>query len=284
MTGMVTASGTTIREALASHCALRTVSDSPLLDCQLILAHVLGVSRSWLYAHPDDRLDPEAGSRFDALVAERRQGVPIAYITGRRSFHDMDLEVSRATLVPRPETELLVDTLLERLDPGRQTVVDAGTGSGAVALALAIERPCWRVYGTDVSRGALEVAARNAARFSNGRVTLIQGNWLDGFATRSLDAIVCNPPYIPDGDAHLFALRHEPYIALAAGSDGLDSIRTVIAASIDCLRPGGLLVMEHGFDQQDAVYRIAECAGYVHIEIRHDLNDLPRVLIARSPR
>lgn len=268
----------TVGEAIARHRG----PTSPLLECQVLLAHVLGVERSWLYAHDDAALDGDTLVRFEALLAQRQRGVPIAYLVGSRSFWDMELEVSPATLVPRPETELLVETLLGLIDESPHTIVDAGTGSGAIALALARERPRWAVVGIDISAEALSIASRNARHYAPG-VGMLQSSWLDAIAPSAVDAIVCNPPYIRMDDIHLKSLVHEPRLALTAGEDGLRDIRAVVAQAAHCLVPGGWLLMEHGFDQAEAVRQIAHLNAFSEIDTLRDAANTPRALIARRP-
>lgn len=277
---MASSTDWTVGGALSTHSELSGVSDSPLLDCQLILAHTLGVSRSWLYAHVNDPLTAEARCRFTAMMSRRKDAVPVAYITGRRWFWNMDLKVSEATLVPRPETELLVETLLARIDGRDNTILDAGTGTGAIALALARERPAWKIFAVEHSIEAIAIAASNVRRWSEGRVGLINGDWLDAFASKSLDAVVCNPPYIREGDVHLDRLSHEPCAALVSGPDGLADIGEVIAGAARCLCPGGLLVMEHGFDQAETTRALAHSAGFTAIDTLFDLSAQPRALVA----
>lgn len=274
----------TIGDVLGAEQCCKEITSVQSIDRQLILAHVVGVSRSWLYAHSDEPLDDASQTRFEALVAKRRAGVPVAYLTGHRWFWNAKLEVTQATLVPRPETELLVEAILQRLDDSCKTIMDAGTGSGAIAIALAQERPSWQVYASDFSVDALVVARRNLDCHAIRGISLLQGNWLSAIGAGRLDAIVCNPPYIPEGDVHLHPLRHEPLHALVSGIDGLDAIRQIVAESARCLRSGGWLVMEHGFNQAGETRGLAASAGFLEIETLQDLNDLPRALIARMPQ
>ena len=275
--------GTTVRDALARHEELRSVSDSALLDCQLLLGHALGKPRSWLYAHGEDLLCEDARMRFESFMAQRSAGVPVAYITGQRWFWNMALEVTPATLIPRPETELLVETVLDRLTTPHPTLLDAGTGTGAIAIALASERPEWNIIASDFSAAALAVAAGNIKRWADDKVDLVQGHWLTAFPPASFDAIVSNPPYIREGDEHLYALKSEPLTALASGPDGLDAIAALIEDALRCLRPGGLLILEHGFDQASAVCTLAHQHGYTGIETLQDFNSQPRALVAYKP-
>jgi len=252
------------------------------LEAELLLAHVLGVNRAWFFAHSDDALDTTAGERFDALVRRRAHGEPVAYITGTRDFWSMTLEVTAATLIPRPETELLVELALERL-PRRGRVVDLGTGSGAIALAIANERPDASVSAVDASGAALEVARRNAERLGLQRVHFTEGNWFAALDDARFDIVVSNPPYIEEGDAHLAQgdLRFEPFSALASGSDGLDDIRRIAQAAPGHLMPGGWLLLEHGWNQGPAVRAVLERAGLAEPFTAQDLEGRDRVSGAR---
>ncbi|MET0935506.1 MAG: peptide chain release factor N(5)-glutamine methyltransferase, partial [Luteibacter sp.] len=235
------------------------------LEAELLLAHTLGVNRAWFFAHADDALDAAANERFDALVRRRLAGEPIAYITGTRDFWSLTLEVTPATLIPRPETELLVELALERLPQGGR-VVDLGTGSGAIALAIAKERPDATVYAVDASIEALDVATRNGQRLGLERVTFLHGDWLAPLAGAMFDLVVSNPPYIESDDHHLAEgdLRFEPQGALASGKDGLDDIRRIVAMAQPRLVPGAWLLMEHGWNQGDAVRRLLAEGGFGH--------------------
>lgn len=279
------ASTATSLDELISRAATRLsrVSDTPLLDCQLIMSHVLRRSRSWLFAHGDEVPDRNQVSTFHTHLERRTEGEPVAYITGRKSFWTMDLHVDPRVLVPRPETERLIEAVLSRLDSEPRSVLDPGTGSGAIAIALAIERPTWRIHATDASEAALAVASRNVAEWVPGRVALTHGNWMDAIAPASLDVIVCNPPYVRDGDPHLRRLRHEPRGALVSGGDGLDDIRIVVEQASSCLMPGGWLFLEHGYDQQGAVAQLLGAHGFGHIERLADIGRQPRYVIARRP-
>ena len=255
-------------------------------DAEALLCHVLGRPRSWLYAHGDDELDEAGATAFDALLARRRGGMPVAYLTGRRGFWRFDLNVGPATLIPRPETELLVELALERMPSDRPLrVADLGTGTGAIALALALERPGAEVIATDASDAALEVAAGNAARLGVGNVTFRHGNWLAPLAGERFDLIASNPPYIAEGDPHLARgdLRFEPPTALASGVDGLDAIRVIAAGAPAHLVPGGWLLVEHGFDQGPPVRALLEAAGFEAIATATDLEHRDRVTLGRHP-
>jgi release factor glutamine methyltransferase len=248
------------------------------LEAELLLAHALGVNRAWFFAHADDPADVPGAERFDALVRRRAAGEPIAYITGTRDFWSLTLEVTPATLIPRPETELLVELALERLPPSGR-VVDLGTGSGAIALAIAKERPDARVFAVDASVEALAVARRNAQRLGLERIVFAQGDWLAPFTGECFDLIVTNPPYIESGDHHLGEgdLRFEPATALASGEDGLDDIRRIAAASLPHLAEGGWLLVEHGWNQGVSVRDVLGSAGIDDAFTAQDLEQRDRV-------
>ncbi|GAB2608501.1 peptide chain release factor N(5)-glutamine methyltransferase [Novilysobacter erysipheiresistens] len=253
-------------------------------DAELLLAHALGRSRSWLYAHGDDELDADATARFDALLARRRAGEPVAYLTGHRGFWRFDLQVGPATLIPRPDTELLVELALERLPTDRLLrVADLGTGSGAIALALAHERPGAAVIATDASTDALAVADANARSLGLGNVQFRHGDWFAPLAGETFDLIASNPPYIADDDAHLDEgdLRFEPRGALASGADGLDAIRRIVANAPGHLLPGGWLLLEHGWEQGDAVRALLATAGLDEVDTARDLEHRDRVSFGR---
>ena len=253
-------------------------------DAEALLCHVLDRPRSWLYAHGDDELDEAGATAFDALLARRRGGMPVAYLTGRRGFWRFDLNVGPATLIPRPETELLVELALERMPSDRPLrVADLGTGTGAIALALAFERPGAEVIATDASDTALEVAAGNAVMLGVGNVTFRHGDWLAPLAGERFDLIASNPPYIAEGDPHLARgdLRFEPPTALASGVDGLDAIRVIAAGALAHLVTGGWLLVEHGFDQGPPVRALLEAAGFEAVATATDLEHRDRVTLGR---
>lgn len=262
----------------------------PLLasgEAELLLAHAAGQSRTWLFTHGDAELDADAQARFDALLARRRQGEPVAYLTGRRGFWRFDLQVSPATLVPRAETELLVELALSRLPSDRALrVADLGTGSGAIALALAFERPMAHVVATDASTDALAVARANAAELQLGNIDFRHGSWFEPLQGERFDLIASNPPYIAVGDAHLDEgdLPHEPAMALSSGADGLDAIRTIVAAAPAHLQPGGWLLLEHGWDQGPAVRDLLTAAGFTEVFTERDLELRDRVSAGRRPQ
>jgi len=254
-------------------------------DAALLVAHALGRDRSWLYAHGDDALDAAALQACEALVARREAGEPVAYILGRRGFWRFELRVTPDTLVPRPETELLVELALDRLPAGRPLrVADLGTGSGAIALAIAHERPLARVVAVDASAAALGVAQGNARALGLANVEFREGDWLQPLAGESFDLIASNPPYIALGDPHLDALRHEPALALASGADGLDAIRAIAGDAPRCLAAGGWLLLEHGIAQGAAVRALLEAAGFDEVATAQDLERRDRVTLGRYNR
>ncbi len=259
--------------------------DSPRADADILLAHVLGRPRSYLLAWPERDLSPGQWTAFQALVERRARGEPVAYLTGSREFFGLDLAVSNAVLIPRPETELLVEAALERLPGGSCMVADLGSGSGAIALAIAKMRPDTRVVAVDASRQALEVARTNAERLGLRNVELREGDWCKGLADERFAMIVSNPPYICEDDPHLARgdVRFEPAMALASGADGLDAIRAIVACAPLHLSPGGWLLFEHGFDQAEAVAGLMRKAGFIDVESLRDLLGHERVTLGRTP-
>lgn len=265
---------------------LAAASDSPAPDAEILLAFVLGRPRSWLLAHKRDAFDANAARRFDALIARRAGGHPVAYLTGMREFWSRSFRVTPDTLIPRPETEHVVEAALARLPAGRGCeIADLGTGSGVIALTLALERADCRVTATDISNAALAVAGDNAARLGATNVEFHSGDWFAALEGRVFDLIASNPPYIANCDPHLEEgdLRHEPPIALTAGATGLEAIRILVAQGRDHLAPGGWLIIEHGFDQADAVATLFAEHGFVEIESLRDLAGHPRIAAARRP-
>ncbi|WP_329843625.1 peptide chain release factor N(5)-glutamine methyltransferase [Stenotrophomonas sepilia] len=257
-------------------------------EAELLLLHVLERPRSWLFAHATDPLAANDQAAFEALLARRVAGEPVAYLTGRRGFWTLDLEVDPATLIPRPETELLVELALERLPPDQALqLADLGTGSGAIALALASERPRAQVLATDASPGALAVAARNAARHELDNVRFAEGghDWYAPLQGVRFDLIASNPPYIASNDPHLEQgdLRFEPSTALASGMDGLDDIRRIVEGGQAHLRPGGWLLVEHGWDQGAAIRALFEATGFAEVQTVQDLEQRDRITLGRRP-
>ena len=253
--------------------------DEARTDSEVLLAHVLGRSRAWLYAHGDAAVSPEDQARFDALLRRRQCGEPVAWLTGRREFWSLELEVGPSTLVPRPETELLVECALGLHDAGECEVLDLGTGTGAIALALAHERPRWRVTGVDVEPAAAALARGNAARLGIRNASFVAGDWYAPVAGTRFALVVANPPYVRIGDPCLEepGVRREPLRALVAGCDGLDALRTVIGSAPAHLERGGAIACEHGAGQGEAVRALLGQAGFGLVFTRQDLAGLDRV-------
>ena len=252
------------------------------LDAQLLLGAVLGRERAWLLAHGEERLDDAAHERFEAFCARRAAGEPLAYLLGRREFHGLVLGVDRRVLVPRPETEGLVDWALELLanGPARPCVADLGTGSGAIALAIARARPDASVCAVDSSPDALACAIDNGSRLGIA-VEWLAGDWWQPLAGRRFDLVVGNPPYVAADDRHLLALAHEPRHALTPGGDGLAALRAIAAGARSHLGAGGWLLLEHGNDQGPAVRAMLHEGGLADVATRTDLAGLPRCTGAR---
>jgi release factor glutamine methyltransferase len=272
-----------IGAALASGTErLAAASESPRLDAEMLLARALDVPRSYLFAHPEDTLDPAACERFFGVVDRRASGEPMAYITGEKEFWSLNLMVSPATLVPRTETELLVERAI--MLTGRKAtlrILDLGTGCGAIALAIARERPLCDVVATDISEAALAIARQNARQLDIANVEFVAGNRIEPVADQRFDIIVCNPPYIRGDDPALAGLRHEPVTALVAGADGLDDIRAIAATAGNVLVDGGRLLLEHGSDQQQDVTALLAHHGWTDIECIKDYGGRPRVTTAK---
>ena len=261
---------------------LEAESDSARLDAELLLARAIDMPRSYLFAHPEEPLDELAVGRFREALDRRLAGEPMAYITGRREFWSLELMVTPATLVPRPETELLVDLALREI-PRRAEweILDLGTGSGAIAIAVAKERPLSRVTATDVSTEALDVARQNARQLEIPNVEFLAGDWVEPVRARTFNVVLSNPPYVRADDSALEALHCEPRNALAAGDDGLDAIRILARDCGALLEPGGMLLIEHGADQRDSVAALLRAHGWTDIACHTDYAGLPRVTAAR---
>lgn len=273
-------------DAATLAAALALDPGSARLEAQCLLQHVLGKPRAWLLAHSETALSPEQQAEYEALLRRRVQGEPIAYILGEREFYGLNFKVTPATLIPRPETELLVDLALQRLPPGRAArVLDLGTGSGAIALSIAHARPDAEVWGCDLSAEALRVAGENAQRLRLDNVRLVQSDWFGALAAMRFDLIVSNPPYIAEGDPHLSQgdLRFEPPRALASGQDGLRDIRHLASEGRHFLAPAGWLLFEHGYDQAARVRDLLQKTGYRNVFSALDLAEIERVSGGQAP-
>jgi release factor glutamine methyltransferase len=264
--------------SLAAH------SGSPQLDAEVILSTVLGVGRSALIARGSDPLPADALRTYRDLIEQRRSGIPVAYLTGRREFWSLPLKVTPAVLVPRHETEILVEVALRHVSKSMESaVLDLGTGSGAVALAIASERPLARVVGVDVSPGALGVARENARTLGLPNVSFRLGSWFDAVPKERFDVVVANPPYIAHGDPALGALAAEPALALVAGPEGLDALEAIIFAAPSHLTREGWLLLEHGSTQQLEVARLLQRRGFAAVDGHSDYSGLPRVTRGTLP-
>lgn len=274
----------TIKQALMQANTLQQVSESWKLDAELLLAEAIGQSREYLFTWPNKELTQSQFEKFDTYCGRRLTGEPIAYILGRQAFWDFELLVNPAVLIPRPETELLVETALELLDkPATAVVLDLGTGSGAIALALAANNRHWTVTAVDSSESALEVAADNAKLLQLSNIEFIQTSWCDGLPIAHFDLIAANPPYVEAGDKHLSegSLPFEPIAALVARENGLADIRAIAEQSRHCLKKNSWLLIEHGFQQKQAVEKILVDTGYANIECVKDLAKLDRLTKAQ---
>ncbi|WP_167145668.1 peptide chain release factor N(5)-glutamine methyltransferase [Pseudomonas sp. OTU750018] len=269
-------------ESLLSHAELPD-SPTPRLDAELLLANALGKSRSYLHTWPERELEAEQLERYQAAIVRRQAGEPVAYILGQQGFWSLDLEVASHTLIPRPDTELLVETVLALLPATPAALLDLGTGTGAIALALASERPAWRLTGVDRVAEAVALAERNRARLGLNNASFIESHWFSALAGQRYQLIVSNPPYIAADDRHLAEgdVRFEPSSALVAGADGLDDIRLIIAQAPEYLEAGGWLLLEHGFDQAAAVRELLSARGFSAVESRRDLGGHERISLGR---
>ncbi len=280
-----------IRSALLQ--AQAQLNKAPLLDAidaryesQLLLQQVLKVNRAWMIAHENDDLAAGMQHKFNGLMQRRISGEPIAYILGKREFYGLNLAVTPATLIPRPDTELLVDIALEKIpDHQAAQILDLGTGTGAIALAIAQQRPQTQVTGIDASKTALEVATSNSQRLHIANSHFILSDWFNNLNDTRFDVIASNPPYIEEADAHLKQgdLRFEPISALASGADGLDDIRRIIDGCLIHLKPQGWLMFEHGYNQAESVSELMAQTGLVAIETFKDLGGNERVTIGKNP-
>ena len=269
----------TVSRLLGEAEGLGAVSDSPALDAELLLAHCLQRPHSWLFAHPEAEVSATARWRYAALLRRRQRGEPVAWLRGYRAFRQLSLRSDRRALVPRPESELLVEWALEAIPAGQRALVaDLGTGSGALALALAAERPGWRIVAVDRCRQALSLARENRDRLALSNVHLLAQDWCAALAEARFDLIVSNPPYVAENDPVLRSpeLCHEPLSALAAAEEGRAELRRIAATAGSCLKPGGRLILEHGSQQAAFVRARLRAAGFGRVRSHRDLAGLQR--------
>ena len=271
-------------ESLLSNVELPD-SPTPRLDAELLLAQALGKSRGYLHTWPEREPEASQLERFQAALARRRAGEPVAYILGRQGFWSLDLDVASHTLIPRPDTELLVETALALLPATPLQVLDLGTGTGAIALALACERPAWQVTGVDRVAEAVALAQGNGTRLQLANARFAESCWFSALAWQRFQLIVSNPPYIAAADPHLSQgdVRFEPSSALVAGIDGLDDIRLIIEQAPEHLLAGGWLLLEHGFDQAEAVRELLAQRGFAAVDSRRDLGGHQRISLGQWP-
>lgn len=262
--------------------------DSPTaqLDAELLLAFVLEKPRSYLYTWPDKTVTEAQVAAFMTLLERRQRGEPVAYLLGRQGFWTLDLQVAKHTLIPRADTELLVESALQLADASSTLkVLDLGTGTGALALALASERPLWAVTGVDRIESAVALAQNNQRQLQLANVEFLSSHWFSALTAQRYDLIVSNPPYIADNDPHLQQgdVRFEPLSALVSGPDGLDDIRLIIAQAPSYLTANGWLLLEHGFDQASAVRELLQLAGFIDVSSQRDLSGHQRISLGRLP-
>jgi len=270
-----------IKQALFdARVKLETSTETPELEAQILLGHVLGQPRSYLYTWPEEILSDRHLEALESAINERCAGKPIAYITGSKEFWSLSLKVTPEVLVPRPATESLLEEVLQRLSKAPARIADLGTGSGALAIALAHERPDCQVTAVDISKPALAIAKHNADNLDIKNIEFFMGDWCAPLRQKQ-DAIMSNPPYISEDDPHLenTDIKHEPLQALASGADGLEAIRQITKDAKDHLKAGGMLVLEHGFEQQPTVIETLVKNGYQNISGHRDSDGLPRFVI-----
>jgi release factor glutamine methyltransferase len=255
-------------------------SPSARLDAELLLSTALHVSRTYLFTHPEQTLSLNQNTTFMSWITERARGLPLAYLTGTREFWSLSLHVNQHTLIPRPETEQLVELTLNLLaDKSQANILDLGTGSGAIALALAHERPNWQLLACDNSTEAVKTAQLNAKEFTISNISIINSDWFKSIPDQLFDAIVSNPPYIAEDDIHLTQgdVRFEPITALISGTDGLDALSYIIQHSYERLKPNGLILLEHGYNQADKVSMILKDNGFKDTQSWQDLQGHLRI-------
>lgn len=263
--------------------SLEKISVTSRLDTEILLAHVLKQPRSYLYSHNDRILSSAKKKRFDALLTERQKGKPIAYIIENKEFWSLELKVSKHVLIPRPETELLVELCLSELDKSKKlNIADLGTGSGAIALAIAYERPNWKITAIDKSHEALEIAKLNTKKLNIKNINFLYSNWYDALPqSQKFDAILSNPPYIAENDPHLKQndVAHEPKSALTSGPMGLDDLTIIICEAKKYLNANGIIIVEHGYNQGEKVRKLMQKNGFTKIKTINDLSQHERVSV-----
>ena len=272
-------------EALLDNAVRRLAGDTARLDAELLLVQVTGLSRSGFRAFPEREVEARLAAEFEDLVMQRAQGTPVAYLLGHQEFWSLPFKVSSSTLIPRPDTECLVEQALELPLPDNARVVDLGTGTGAIALALASERPGWMISACDLMEDAVALAQANASQLKLP-VEVFQSRWFAGLPAGSFDLIVSNPPYVASGDHHLDEgdVRFEPASALVSGADGLDDIRLIVSEAPAWLSAEGWLLLEHGFDQAEAVQGLLTARGFAKVESRKDYGGNDRMTMGQWPR
>lgn len=264
---------------------LSAQTTTPQIEADLLLMHVFNQTRAQLYCLLNDPISTEHQQQCNALIKQRLTGKPIAYLVGHQSFWTMDLMVTEDTLIPRPETECLVEWILNHVpDHDAFLAADMGTGSGAIAIALGLEKKTWKIDATDQSLEALAIARKNAVKNNVKNVSFYCGDWCEALTKKNYDLIVSNPPYIAQNDPHLKQLQFEPQDALVSGTDGLDAINIITIQAKECLKPRGFLVIEHGYDQSEKVVKLFEAAGYTDIQAHHDLSDVPRFVTGKRQK
>lgn len=275
----------TIAECLTRAESLTAISDSARLDTEILLAHALNQSRTYLYTWPEKVLTDTQQAAFEACFARRQQGEPVAHITGEREFWSLTLKVNNSTLIPRPETELLVEKALALLPETPQRVVDLGTGTGAIALALASERPGWQILALDKYPEAVALAEDNRQLCGLDNVRVLQSDWFSALPEQFFDLVVSNPPYVDPVDPHLQQgdVRFEPLTALVAEDKGLADIAIIADQALPRLECGGWLMLEHGFDQGQPVCDILSQRGFAHVRTYTDLAGMARVSVGQKP-
>ena len=272
-----------IAQALQQGTQQLTATESPEIDCRYLLCHVLACNESYLHTWPDKTLTTQQQQAYQQLLSRRQQGEPVAYILGKKGFWNLDLTVTKATLIPRPDTEILVSAALTKIQ-SNMTIVDIGTGTGAIALALASERTDINIFASDLSLAALAVAKQNKQSNQLPQLQLWQGDWLTAIQKNSIDMIISNPPYIDETDQHLSQgdVRFEPQTALVAGQQGLADIEKITQQAINCLKPQGWLMIEHGYQQAKAVQTIFGQNDLERIETLQDYGGNDRVTIGQQ--